>query len=95
MNRKGAFQKFLETSPVILGEGAVIERLRRMPDIRLDEHVVNSALIYDDRGGVPWRRSAASTLPSAAATACRFCSPPPPGVPDAGASLPPGWPAAT
>jgi homocysteine S-methyltransferase len=50
MNQKGAFQKLLETSPLILGEGAVIERLRRMPDIRLDEHVVNSALIYDDRG---------------------------------------------
>jgi len=50
MDRKGAFQKLLATSPVILGEGAVIERLRRMPHIRLDEHVVNSALIYHDRG---------------------------------------------
>jgi len=50
MNRISAFQKLLETSPVILGEGAVIERLRRMPDICLDEQVVNSALIYDDHG---------------------------------------------
>ena len=40
----------LTKSPVILGEGAVIERLRRSADIRLDEHVVNSALIYDDNG---------------------------------------------
>jgi len=46
----GAFQNLLATSPIILGEGAVIERLRRMPDICLDEHVVNSALIYDDHG---------------------------------------------
>ena len=29
---------------------AVIERLRHMPGIRLDEHVVNSALIYDEHG---------------------------------------------
>ncbi|MEI6209237.1 MAG: homocysteine S-methyltransferase family protein [Desulfuromonadales bacterium] len=43
-------QKLLATSPVILGEGAVIERLRRSPDIRLDENVVNSALIYHDAG---------------------------------------------
>lgn len=37
------------TSP-ILGEGAVIERLRRTPGIELDEHVVNSALIYEQAG---------------------------------------------
>ena len=34
----------------ILGEGAVIERLRRTPGIELDEHVVNSALIYEQAG---------------------------------------------
>ncbi|GFE59717.1 homocysteine S-methyltransferase family protein [Geobacter sp. AOG2] len=50
MNHANALQKLLTTSPVILGEGAVIERLRRVPDIRLDEQVVNSALIYDDHG---------------------------------------------
>lgn len=44
------FQELLATSPAILGEGAVIERLRRAPDIQLDEHVVNSALIYEARG---------------------------------------------
>ena len=45
-----SFQELLAASPVILGEGAVIERLRRSADIRLDEHVVNSALVYHDQG---------------------------------------------
>jgi homocysteine S-methyltransferase len=45
-----SFQQLFEESPVILGEGAVIERLRRSPGIRLDEHVVNSALIYHNDG---------------------------------------------
>lgn len=44
------FQILLQNSAVILGEGAVIERLRRMPGIKLDEQVVNSALIYDGSG---------------------------------------------
>lgn len=44
------FQKLLAASPVILGEGAVIERLRRMADIQLDDKVVNSALIYQEKG---------------------------------------------
>ncbi len=41
-----SFPDLLAASPVILGEGAVIERLRRNPAIVLDPHVVNSALIY-------------------------------------------------
>jgi homocysteine S-methyltransferase len=41
-----SFPDLLATAPVILGEGAVIERLRRNPAIVLDPHVVNSALIY-------------------------------------------------
>ncbi len=44
------FQELLASSSVILGEGAVIERLRRSADIRLDDHVVNSALIYQEKG---------------------------------------------
>jgi homocysteine S-methyltransferase len=40
----------LAASSPILGEGAVIERLRRSPGIRLDDHVVNSALIYEEAG---------------------------------------------
>jgi homocysteine S-methyltransferase len=45
-----SFQELLAASPVILGEGAVIERLRRSDDIQLDEYVVNSALIYQEKG---------------------------------------------
>ena len=44
------FSRLLATSPVILGEGAVIERLRRMEGIELHPHVVNSALIYEKAG---------------------------------------------
>lgn len=44
------FQELLAASPVILGEGAVIERLRRWEGIELDDHVVNSALIYQNAG---------------------------------------------
>ena len=40
------FIEFFENAPRILGEGAVIERLRRETDFDLDEHVVNSAFIY-------------------------------------------------
>jgi homocysteine S-methyltransferase len=43
-------QALLANSPTILGEGAVIERLRRSPGIQLDDHVVNSALIYEESG---------------------------------------------
>lgn len=50
VNIENSFIHALATSATILGEGAVIERLRRMPGIRLDEQVVNSALIYDERG---------------------------------------------
>ncbi|MBJ6802687.1 homocysteine S-methyltransferase family protein [Geomonas propionica] len=39
---------FLSRYPFILGEGAVIERLRRMKGLELDPFVVNSAFIYHD-----------------------------------------------
>jgi homocysteine S-methyltransferase len=42
-----AFTEFLDNSPFILGEGAVIERLRRRTDLELDPFLVNSAFIYD------------------------------------------------
>src|SRR5512133_3626933 len=42
------FAQFLDNSPVILGEGAVIERLRRNDDLELDPYLVNSAFIYED-----------------------------------------------
>lgn len=42
-----AFPEFFEKHRCILGEGAVIERLRRDSDFELDPHIVNSAFIYD------------------------------------------------
>jgi homocysteine S-methyltransferase len=41
------FPEFFEKSQYILGEGAVIERLRRSSEFDLDPHIVNSAFIYD------------------------------------------------
>jgi homocysteine S-methyltransferase len=43
-----AFKMLYESSACFLGEGAVIERLRRNSDFELDPHVVNSAFIYDE-----------------------------------------------
>lgn len=42
------FIKILESSQCVLGEGAVIERLRRAGDFELDPYIVNSAFIYDE-----------------------------------------------
>ena len=36
------------SSPYIIGEGAVIERLRRNIDLELDPFLVNSAFIYEE-----------------------------------------------
>ena len=44
------FIEAVKTEPVILAEGAVIERLNRDDHIRLDPHIVNSGLIYDTHG---------------------------------------------
>ncbi len=41
------FPEFFEKSQCILGEGAVIERLRRNSEYELDPDIVNSAFIYD------------------------------------------------
>ncbi len=41
------FPEFFEKYQCILGEGAVIERLRRSSDCELDPHIVNSGFIYD------------------------------------------------
>jgi len=40
--------EFLKATPCILGEGAVIERLRRNGNLELDPFLVNSAFIYED-----------------------------------------------
>jgi len=46
---RNTLQELLDAYPCILGEGAVIERLRRSSDVILDPFLVNSAFIYDDR----------------------------------------------
>jgi len=51
------FPEFLEGHPYILGEGAVIERLRRNSDLELDPNIVNSAFIYD-----PSKRAALESI---------------------------------
>ena len=42
-----SFSQFYEQSDIIIGEGAVIERLRRETEWELDPHIVNAAFIYD------------------------------------------------
>ena len=51
------FSRFLDQSNIIIGEGAVIERLRRDIEWELDPYVVNSAFIYDEE-----KRSALETI---------------------------------
>lgn len=46
--KRTSFAEFLENTPCILGEGAVIERLRRNSDLALDPFLVNSAFIYEE-----------------------------------------------
>ncbi|HBD09111.1 MAG TPA: homocysteine methyltransferase, partial [Syntrophobacteraceae bacterium] len=41
------FSQFFDRFPCILGEGAVIERLRRHSGLELDPHIVNSGFIYE------------------------------------------------
>jgi homocysteine S-methyltransferase len=43
-----SFSELFERSPCILGEGAVIERLRRNSGFELDPHIVNSGFVYDE-----------------------------------------------
>ena len=45
-----SFQEVLRQSACVLGEGAVIERLRRDGSIELDPHIVNSHLVYSEAG---------------------------------------------
>jgi homocysteine S-methyltransferase len=51
------FPDFLQRHPCILGEGAVIERLRRQPATALDPYLVNSAFVYD-----PAKRAAMAAI---------------------------------
>ena len=44
------FEDAVANAPVILTEGAVIERLRRDPAVELDPHIANAGLIYNQAG---------------------------------------------
>jgi homocysteine S-methyltransferase len=46
--KPATFAEFLANNPCILGEGAVIERLRRIEGLELDPYLVNAAFVYDD-----------------------------------------------
>jgi homocysteine S-methyltransferase len=46
------FLQILENEPVVIAEGAVIERLRRHPGITLNPHVLNSSLVYESDGRI-------------------------------------------
>ncbi len=45
-----SFLDVVQTAPVILTEGALIERLRRDPTVALDPHVLHGGFIYQERG---------------------------------------------
>jgi len=49
MDASISFAEFCDNFPCILGEGAVIERLRRDGGLELDPHLVNSAFIYENQ----------------------------------------------
>jgi homocysteine S-methyltransferase len=44
------FAETVNTGSSLLTEGAVIERLRRNPDVTLDPHILHAGLIYDTAG---------------------------------------------
>jgi homocysteine S-methyltransferase len=52
-----SFSRFYKQSDIIIGEGAVIERLRRDTECELDPHIVNAAFIYDQE-----KRAALETI---------------------------------
>ena len=57
MMKRLSFPELFEASECILGEGAVIERLRRNSAFELDPDIVNSAFIYD-----PGKRAALADI---------------------------------
>ena len=51
----GSIEAF-QTEPLILTEGALVERLRRDPTVALDPDVLHAGFIYDERGREALRR---------------------------------------
>ena len=75
------FTEFFERSRCILGEGAVIERLRRDSDFELNPHIVNSAL-FMIRTSVPQLpESFDNILTLVSKTIFPYSCPPQPGGP--------------
>ena len=50
------FLEAIQTAPLFLTEGALIERLRRDQTVVLDPHVLHAGFIYDERGREALRR---------------------------------------
>jgi homocysteine S-methyltransferase len=50
------FLDAVQTAPLILTEGAVIERLRRDSTLTIDPHVLHAGFIYEERGREALRR---------------------------------------
>jgi homocysteine S-methyltransferase len=46
----------VQTAPLVLTEGALIERLRRDPTVALDPHVLHAGFLYEERGRETLRR---------------------------------------
>jgi len=50
------FRQAITNYPVILAEGALIERLRRNPTVKLDPHIAHAGLVYDSQGRAALRQ---------------------------------------
>lgn len=45
-----SFAQFIASGAAAIAEGAVLERVRRDPDLALDPHILNGGFIYDEKG---------------------------------------------
>ena len=86
------FAEFLESTHCILGEGAVIERLRRSATWNSTPIWSIRPLSMRMRNARPWRPSVGSTWTLVATTVCRCCCPPRPGGQAGNGSLRPVMP---
>ena len=83
------FPEFFEKSPIILGEGAVIERLRRNTDFEQILLSLIQHLFMTKKNVQLLRPYIGSTWTSAFSMICRFYYPPLPGGPVGSGSQPP------
>ena len=85
------FAEYFASTHCILGEGAVIERLRRS-GLELDPYLVNSAFIYEDAKRAAMETICRRYLDIGATTVCRSCCPRRPGGQAGNGSLRPVMP---